>query len=117
MPSDQYRASSNEYQVSRFFILSKKDSAITGNDKTSIIFSLKNNPGALYHSLREFAIRKINLTKIESRPTRKTPWEYYFYVDFEGYKNEKKCKNVIKKLSEKTKFIKVIGSYPKWIEK
>jgi chorismate mutase/prephenate dehydratase len=98
----------------RFFILSKKDSPYTGNDKTSIIFSTKNIPGALYSALREFAIRRINLTKIESRPTRITPWEYNFYLDFEGHRNEDKCKKALEGLKKKALFVKILGSYPKW---
>jgi len=98
----------------RFFILSKKDSPYTGKDKTSIIFSTKNVPGALYSALREFAIRRINLTKIESRPTRMTPWEYNFYLDFEGHRSEKRCKKALEGLEKKVLFIKMLGSYPKW---
>jgi len=98
----------------RFFILSRKDSPHTGNDKTSIIFSTKNIPGALYSALREFAIRRINLTKIESRPTRMTPWEYNFYLDFEGHRIEKRSKKALEGLEKKTSFIKILGSYPKW---
>lgn len=98
----------------RFFILSKNDSPYTGKDKTSIIFSTKNIPGALYSALREFAIRRINLTKIESRPTRITPWEYNFYLDFEGHRNEDKCKKALEGLKKKALFVKILGSYPKW---
>ncbi|MEM3708735.1 MAG: prephenate dehydratase [Nitrososphaerales archaeon] len=98
----------------RFFILSKNDSPYTGKDKTSIIFSTKNVPGALYSALREFAIRRINLTKIESRPTRITPWEYNFYLDFEGHRSEKKCKKALEGLGKKASFVKILGSYPKW---
>lgn len=104
----------DENNYTRFFILSKNDSPLTGNDKTSIIFSAKNIPGALYSSLKEFAIRKINLTRIESRPTRRTPWEYNFYLDFEGHKTEKKCQRALVALSKKTEFMKVLGSYHKW---
>jgi len=98
----------------RFFILSKHDTPFTGNDKTSIIFSTKNIPGALYSILREFAMKEINLTKIESRPTRMTPWEYNFYLDFEGHRSEKKCQEALEGLKEKTIFVKLLGSYPKW---
>ena len=65
-----------------------EDSAPTGKDKTSIIFSAKHEPGSLYHALGEFAKRNINLTRIESRPTKKTAWEYNFYLDFEGHRTE-----------------------------
>ncbi|MCX8191396.1 MAG: prephenate dehydratase, partial [Nitrososphaerales archaeon] len=82
----------------RFLILSHNDSPFTGNDKTSIIFSTKHVPGALYNALREFAVRGINLTMILSRPTKKTPWEYNFFVDFEGHRTEKRVEECLKEL-------------------
>ncbi|MHA2152539.1 MAG: prephenate dehydratase, partial [Candidatus Thorarchaeota archaeon] len=72
----------------RFFVLSKEEIPPTGNDKTSIIFSTKHVAGALYEVLGEFATRGINMTKIESRPTRENPWEYNFYLDIEGHMND-----------------------------
>ncbi len=97
----------------RFFVLSKHDSPPTGDDKTSIVFSVKHVPGALYHALEEFAVRNINLTKIESRPTRIAPWEYNFYLDFEGHISEERCRNAIEGLKSKSLFVKILGSYPK----
>jgi len=97
----------------RFFVLSKHDSPPTGEDKTSIIFSVKHVPGALYNALEEFARNGINLTKIESRPTKIKPWEYNFYLDFEGHIYEERCREAIEKLKEKALFIKILGSYPK----
>jgi len=103
----------NPNNYTRFFVLSKNDSPPTGRDKTSIIFSTKHVPGALYRALEEFALRNINLTKIESRPTKKTPWEYNFYLDFEGHRSEERCQGALKGLGKKSAFIKVLGSYPK----
>jgi len=103
----------NPNNYTRFFVLSKNDSPPTGRDKTSIIFSTKHVPGALYRALEEFALRDINLTKIESRPTKKTPWEYNFYLDFEGHRSEERCQQALKGLGKKSAFIKVLGSYPK----
>lgn len=97
----------------RFFVISKEDAKPTGNDKTSIIFSLKHIPGSLYKALEEFALRGINLTKIESRPTKLKPWEYNFYLDFEGHRNEQKCIEALNGLQRKATFIKILGSYPK----
>jgi len=97
----------------RFFVLSKNDAPPSGNNKTSIIFSTRHLPGALYQVLREFAERDINLTKIESRPTRRRPWEYNFYLDFEGHRNEKHCSEALEGLRRKAVFVKVLGSYPK----
>ncbi len=101
--------SPNNY--TRFFVLSKHDSPYSGEDKTSIIFSAKNIPGALYEVLEEFAKRRIDLTKIESRPTKKTPWEYNFYLDFKGHRNEEKCRQALTSIQDKTLFIKILGSY------
>lgn len=103
----------NPHNFTRFFILSKEDSPPTGNDKTSIVFSLKHKPGALYDCLREFASREINLTKLESRPTRHQPWEYNFYMDFSGHREEKGISEALKSLEEHAVYVKILGSYPK----
>jgi prephenate dehydratase len=95
----------------RFLVLSKAQSKPTGNDGTSIIFSVKHIPGALFSILEEFASRRINLTKIESRPTKEVPWEYNFYVDFEGHSSEKEIKDLIGAIRKKTTFVKLLGSY------
>jgi prephenate dehydratase len=103
----------NPNNSTRFFVLSQQEPAPTGNDKTTIIFSVKHAPGALYDALGVFASRDINLTKIESRPTRKKPWEYIFYCGFEGHKDESLIQEVLIELKDKTTFLKVLGSYPK----
>ncbi len=97
----------------RFLILGNKKQERTNNDKTSIIFSIKHIPGALYDILEKFNKNKINLTKIESRPTKTTPWEYNFYVDFEGNQNEKRVEDMLEKIRQNTLFLKVLGSYSK----
>jgi prephenate dehydratase len=81
--------------------------------KTSLIFSVKHVPGALFGIVGEFAIRKINLTRIESRPTKETPWEYNFYVDFEGHVSEKRISQALKAIRRKTLYLKILGSYRK----
>lgn len=103
----------NKENYTRFFVLSQQDSTPTGKDKTSIIFSAKHEPGSLYGALGEFAKRKINLTRIESRPTKKTAWEYNFYLDFEGHQTEQKCAEALKALEKYAIFVKILGSYPK----
>jgi chorismate mutase/prephenate dehydratase len=97
----------------RFFVLSKNDASITGRDKTSIIFAAAHTPGSLYHALGEFAKRNINLTKIESRPTKQKAWEYNFYLDFEGHRSEKRCAEALEALAKSGAFLKILGSYPK----
>ena len=103
----------NKENYTRFFVISQEDAAPTGKDKTSIIFSAKHEPGSLYNALGEFAKRNINLTKIESRPTKKTAWEYNFYLDFEGHRAERKCAEALQALEKYAIFVKVLGSYPK----
>jgi len=105
----------NPSNYTRFLVLGTEDAAPTGDDKTSIIFSLKHAPGTLYHAIGEFASRNINLTRIESRPTKTTAWQYNFYVDFEGHRTEKRCKEVIEALEKYVTFIKILGSYPRVI--
>jgi prephenate dehydratase len=68
-------------------------------------------PGALFGIVGEFAIRGINLTRIESRPTKETPWEYNFYVDLEGHLGERQVKEALKAIRPKTQYVKVLGSY------
>jgi chorismate mutase/prephenate dehydratase len=103
----------NPRNFTRFFIISKQDAPPTGNDKTSIVFLLKHKPGTLYESLKVFASRKINLTKIESRPTKQKPWEYNFYLDFEGHRQDTVVRQALEKLEETCLFLKVLGSYPR----
>lgn len=103
----------NLNNYTRFFVLSRTEPPPSGNDKTSIIFSTRHVPGALYKALGEFAVRGINLTKIESRPTKQRPWEYNFYLDFEGHRSEEGCAEALKELRTKSVFVKILGSYPK----
>jgi len=95
----------------RFLIISPQDSGRSDGDKTSIVFSMKNIPGALFKSLSVFALRDIDLLKIESRPLRGKPWAYIFYLDFVGHMGQKQCINAIRHLQEITTFLKVLGSY------
>ena len=97
----------------RFFVLSKQGTSPSGNDKTSVVFSLKHRPGTLYESLKEFAAKNINLTRIESRPTRQKPWEYNFYLDFDGHQDDKVSREALENLDRNSRFLKVLGSYPK----
>ena len=103
----------NPNNFTRFFVLSKQDSPPSGCDKTSIVFSVKEEPGTLYKALRKFAMRNINLTKLESRPTRQKPWEYNFYLDCEGHRQGKMLEEALKNLERTSLFVKVLGSYPK----
>jgi chorismate mutase/prephenate dehydratase len=96
----------------RFFVIGKKDSKPTGKDKTTILFSTKNIPGALYNVLGIVAKHNINMAKIESRPSKKKVWEVVFFVEIEGHFSEKNVANAIKDMEEYCEFVKVLGSYP-----
>lgn len=96
----------------RFFVLGLKDPPHHENSKTSIIFTTRHEPGALYTVLGELAGRKINLTKIESRPRRNRPWHYLFYVDFEGHEDDPEVREALLGILKLSSFVKVLGSYP-----
>jgi chorismate mutase/prephenate dehydratase len=98
--------------ITRFLVISKEFPHRTGNDKTSIMFSIKHKPGSLYDVLLPFKRAKINLTKIESRPSKRKAWEYIFFVDMEGHVEDKKVKKAIDALTENCLYLKVLGSYP-----
>jgi prephenate dehydratase len=80
--------------------------------KTSLVFATRHQPGSLYASLAEFAVRDVSLTKIESRPDRRTPWSYIFYVDIEGDPSEPRVAQALQALQRQTSFVRVLGSYP-----
>ncbi|WP_296886827.1 prephenate dehydratase [uncultured Methanobrevibacter sp.] len=99
----------------RFVVLSKEDTNPTDNDKTSIIFSIyEDHPGSLYKILGIFNKYGINLTKIESRPSKQGLGKYLFFVDFYGHYKEDLIKKIIMEIDDKTYFLKVLGSYPEF---
>jgi len=99
--------------LTRFFVIGKNESEKTGNDKTSILFSAKDTVGALHQTIQPFEKNRINLTKIESRPSRKKAWEYIFFVDLVGHPTDKKVKSALKAVEKKCQFFKVLGAYPR----
>jgi prephenate dehydratase len=103
----------------RFFLLTKKPATLKRDKlgskrpwKTSLVFTTRNIPGALFRSLSAFALRDVNLTKIESRPLRGKPWEYLFYLDFLGHVEDPVVRNAIGHLRELADFLKILGCYP-----
>ena len=102
----------NVNNYTRFLVFSKEKNDKTENSKTSIIFSVKHEAGALYQIIKEFYEHKISLTKIESRPNKNTPWEYNFYVDFEGHQDDPSIKGMLQQLRDNSTFLKILGSYP-----
>ena len=105
----------------RFFLLCHRDrlaklcvTQTSGKpSKTSILFATRNIPGALFRSLSAFALRDLNLTKIESRPLRGKPWEYLFYLDFLGRESDLNVQKALGHLQESADLVRVLGSYPK----
>jgi chorismate mutase/prephenate dehydratase len=102
----------NKHNFTRFLVISKDFPKKSGKDKTSIMFSIKDKPGALYNILEPFKKAKINLTKIESRPSKRRAWEYIFFVDMEGHVEDKRLKKAIDALKENCLYLKILGSYP-----
>ncbi len=99
--------------TTRFLIMGHENTSITGEDKTSIVFSLKDEPGTLHKSFfLPFAEQGVNLSKIESRPCKDRAWEYVFFVDFIGHHEDKKIKRLIRKVEKNCIFLKILGSYP-----
>jgi len=99
--------------ITRFLVVSQNDSPPSGNDKTSLLFSVKDKVGALYGALYSFKRNDVNMTRIESRPSKKKAWEYYFYVDLDGHHKQEVVQKSIKELERRCNFVKILGSYPK----
>jgi prephenate dehydratase len=95
----------------RFLALSRRNKFPSGGDKTSIVFGLKNEAGVLFKALSVFALRNIDLSKIESRPIRGTPWEYLFYLDLQSDLRSRECLRALRHLRELAPYLKVLGSY------
>jgi chorismate mutase/prephenate dehydratase len=106
-----------ENNITRFVILGKEIAKPTGDDKTSIAYGIINRPGILFETLRPFAVRKIDLTKIESRPAsvvgKQKFGDYIFFLDFAGHIEDKKFSDALEELKELTSFLYILGSYPR----
>jgi chorismate mutase/prephenate dehydratase len=98
--------------ITRFLVIGARSPKPSGDDKTSIVFSVKDEVGVLHRMLDPFAKNKINLSKIESRPLKQKPWEYLFFLDLEGHMEEPRIQKAVKKLEKICLFIKILGSYP-----
>ena len=103
----------NISNVTRFLVIGNKLSEKTDYDKTSVLVSIKDEPGMLHKMLESFASLGVNLTKIESRPLKKKAWEYLFFLDMEGHVEDENVKKAIAVLKERSQFMKILGSYPR----
>jgi chorismate mutase/prephenate dehydratase len=100
------------HNITRFLVIGRTLTKPTKNDKTSIMFSVKDKIGALHDTLTPFKKNRINLTKIESRPSKRRHWEYYFFVDLEGHYEDKKVRKALLELKSECLHLKILGSYP-----
>lgn len=98
--------------TTRFLVISHKTCPPTGDDRTSVMFSVRDQPGSLHRALEPFEELSINMSKIESRPSKRRAWEYFFFVDIAGHCEEETLANAIRELEQQCSFVKVLGSYP-----
>ena len=105
----------NPENYTRFVVVAREPVEPVGEAKTSVVFAMDNVPGSLFKSLAVFALRDIDLTKIESRPLQGKRWQYFFYIDFIGSIHEERCKNALNHLQEITTYFRVLGSYPRGV--
>ncbi len=100
------------HNVTRFLVIGREPAGPTGRDKTSVLLSIRDEVGTLHRILEPFATAGCNLTKIESRPTRRRPWEYVFFVDFDGHQADPVTQGALAAVRDRCLFVKVLGSYP-----
>ncbi len=98
--------------TTRFLVISHKTCPPTGQDRTSVMFSVRDEPGSLHRALEPFQAFSINMSKIESRPSKRRAWEYFFFVDIAGHCEDPELADVIRQLEKHCSFVKVLGSYP-----
>lgn len=101
-----------DHNSTRFLVLGNKSVKPTGNDKTSVIVYTANKPGALFRVLEPFENLQVSLTKIDSRPSKKAAWEYVFFIDFEGHREDGVIEELFVRLKDRTESVKLLGSYP-----
>jgi chorismate mutase/prephenate dehydratase len=102
----------NSANATRFLVLGRQCSPPTGRDRTSVMFSIADEVGALHRALAAYRRYRINMTRIESRPSKRKAWEYFFFVDCDGHMNDRRVSKAIATLAEQCNFVKVLGSYP-----
>jgi chorismate mutase/prephenate dehydratase len=99
--------------ATRFVMLGREDAPPTGTDKTTLCFALRDEPGALRRALELFDAAGINLTRIESRPSRREAWEYVFLIDVEGHRDDDGVARAVRELGERCESVTLLGSYPR----
>lgn len=114
LPVLDYDIQDNADNATRFLVLGRQSTPPTGNDRTSLMTSVAHKAGALYNALAAFRRYRINMTKIESRPSKRKAWEYFFFIDIDGHVAEKRIAKALALLAEHTNFVKILGSYPNY---
>ena len=109
----EYDIQDSASNATRFLVLGRQCSPPTGHDRTSIMISVNDKVGALHSAIAAFRRFRINMTKIESRPSRRKAWEYYFFIDCDGHMQDRKVDNTLKHLALHCNFVKVLGSFPR----
>jgi chorismate mutase/prephenate dehydratase len=102
----------NSANATRFLVLGRQCGPSSGADRTSLMFSLRDEAGALHRALAPFRRFRINMTKIESRPSKRKAWEYFFFADIDGHAEDTKVAKAIEMLGQHCSFVKILGSYP-----
>jgi len=108
----EYDIQDNAANATRFLVLGRQCSPPTGGDRTSLMISLVDKVGALHRALAAFRRYRLNMTKIESRPSKRKAWEYFFFIDCDGHVSDHKVAKAIAELEQQCSFVKVLGSYP-----
>jgi len=112
VPVLRERIEDNRQNTTRFLVIGRQNPGPSGRDKTSILFAMPNQPGALYRILEPFARSGLNLTKIESRPAKRERWDFVMFVDFEGHRETPIVAGALSEIAERTRYLKILGSYP-----
>jgi chorismate mutase/prephenate dehydratase len=98
--------------TTRFLVIGAQEVTPSGKDKTSLVLSVRNQPGAIHELLAPLAEYGVSMSRLESRPSRAGMWEYVFFVDIEGHQEDEKIRKALQELQEKATFLKILGSYP-----
>lgn len=112
LPVLDYDIQDNASNATRFLVLGRQSTPPTGNDRTSLMMSVTHKAGALHSALAAFRRHRINMTKIESRPSKRKVWEYFFFIDIDGHVEDKRISKALGLLADHCNFVKILGSYP-----
>src|SRR5262249_12299795 len=112
LPVQEYDIQDNAANATRFLVLGRQCSPPTGKDRTSLMFSIPNKVGALHRALALIRRQKLNMTNIESRPSKRRAWEYFFFIDVDGHVQDEPVAKAIQQLQRQCSLVKVLGSYP-----